>query len=223
MSKYIDEHGEYVNKSKSEGSWFFSIVGAAVGWTFVGGITLLIAIGFIMIGSVVSGCGTFNIDAPIDSGTSESTEVEPETTEAEPETETPEEPEVVEETKAGPKPPGVVEEIKEPVEIENDTQEDTDKPDYIYYPAKVTWPEAFDNAPEGYTLASRVELIELVDLGLADDVLEEGVWSATEYETVAGMFWIVTTEYDFAAMETLAFPALYVAQSDKVILFGFDR
>ena len=83
--------------------------------------------------------------------------------------------------------------------------------DYGVLHGKATWAAHKNNAPAGYTLATRKQMLEI----LADPALAYcgGVfWTATEAAQLPEMACVVGHGWDFEANKTLEFRGLFVAE-----------
>ncbi len=85
-----------------------------------------------------------------------------------------------------------------------------------YSPRRRPWQEAVDQAPAGYRLATRAELVALVDAGALADLEPSGpvVWSATEVEARTAQMVELADGQSTPADKALALAALYVLEAN---------
>ena len=76
---------------------------------------------------------------------------------------------------------------------------------------KRSWGAHFQNTPEGYKLATRREVLNALANGWFEGC-SEVFWTATESTQTLEMSWVVGNGFDFEAIKTLEFPALFVAK-----------
>lgn len=87
--------------------------------------------------------------------------------------------------------------------------------EYIYDPNQSTWQEAVDNAPEGYHLATKAELIFLLDSD--EKIGRERVWTATTSKSRNDWAWTVNlrTGNTYEYSKGLTFETVYVENSNE--------
>ena len=179
-----------------EGSWFLGLM-IAMGSVMTACLAWFIAICFFGFAAIfLMGCGTISVPK---------TEVVEEAGECG---------EEVRHCSAEDEDAGDDEDLEDPEPEVIIIEKEAPRPEWVFAPTKRSQAGHVTNAPEGYRLATRAEVIGARESGKTADLMDtdEVVWSSSVAKNSPQMGWLVGPYSDFTASKTLVFPALFVAE-----------
>ncbi len=89
---------------------------------------------------------------------------------------------------------------------------------FIFEPLHKTWAQHVADTPEGYHLATRGEIISAMENRELDELVEadEFLWTASEYDQLPEMAWVVGYALEYSVMKSLEYPAVYIKTELKL-------